>query len=71
MYLYLSMNTNDIIKLIKNSRINQNITQKQLSDILKIDRSVYSRIERGEYELKLDLCFRICEVLKITAKVFK
>ena len=43
-------------------------TQMQLAELLDIDRSHMSAIELANVGASLDVIFRICDTLKITAK---
>ena len=55
-------------QLIRNKRLERNITQEMLSLQCGIDRSYMGRIERGEVNLTVEKLYEIATVLKISAK---
>ncbi|MCL2055503.1 MAG: helix-turn-helix domain-containing protein [Oscillospiraceae bacterium] len=44
---------------IRDLRDDNNLTQKQISSLFKCDQSLYSKYERGERELPLDLAMKL------------
>ena len=52
-------------KLIRNKRIELNMTQEFLSLQCSIDRSYMGRIERGEVNLTVEKLYEIAKILKI------
>jgi len=55
----------DILKNIKQIRLQQNITQEVMADSLSIDVAGYNRIENGKQELKVSQLDKIANILKI------
>ncbi len=49
-------------------RRKRGLTQLELSEMAGIDRSHMSAIELGKIGVSLDVIFRLCECLEITAK---
>ena len=54
-----------ICRRIKQSRIEQNMTQENLADIIDVSIAFLSRVERGKAQLNLKRLIQIAEVLKI------
>ena len=52
-------------KLIRNKRIELNMTQEFLALQCSIDRSYMGRIERGEVNLTVEILYEIAKILKI------
>ena len=52
-------------KLIRNKRIELNMTQEFLALQCSIDRSYMGRIERGEVNLTVEELYEIAKILKI------
>lgn len=48
---------------IKIARVEQNITQKQLAELVGVSRQTINAIEQGEYNPTLKLCRTICRTL--------
>ncbi|WP_129408052.1 helix-turn-helix transcriptional regulator [Marinitoga lauensis] len=48
---------------IKELRIEKNLTQKELSDLLGIGQSTLSEIENGKYLPRIDLAKKIAKIL--------
>lgn len=48
------------------ARINKNITQTQLAEMVGITRQTMCLIEKGEYNPSLKLCVAICKALDKT-----
>ncbi len=54
-----------IMKLrIRDLREDNDLTQKQVSEILMCDQSLYSKYERGEREIPLNLLIKLAEFYK-------
>ncbi len=51
------------VNRIKFARIENNLTQEQLGDLIGITRQTISLIESGKYNPSLKLCIKICNVL--------
>lgn len=51
---------------IKQARIEQNMTQENLADIIDVSIAFLSRVERGKTQVNLKRLIQIAEVLKIT-----
>ena len=50
-------------KLLENLRKDQNLRQQELAGLLGLTQSAWSRIERGQTGLSMDLLVRVCDVL--------
>jgi len=51
---------------VKLSRINNNLTQQQLADLVGVTRQTIHLIEKGNYNPSLKLCLEICYALDRT-----
>ncbi|UNC90799.1 helix-turn-helix transcriptional regulator [Candidatus Contubernalis alkaliaceticus] len=51
---------------VKLSRINNNLTQQQLADLVGVTRQTIHLIEKGNYNPSLKLCLEICYSLNKT-----
>lgn len=51
---------------LKIARIEKDLTQEQLSDLLGITRQTVSLIESGKFNPSLNLCISICKALDKT-----
>ncbi len=60
------MNNKIIGERIKLLRIEKEKTGINISTILGIDQSYYSKIEKGKHEIKLDTLFRIAEYYNVS-----
>ena len=62
-------NTNTIAKylgkMIRKFRVDKDITQEDLADIVGIDRSYMGHIERGEYNVSAEKLYFIARALNI------
>ncbi|NNH39590.1 helix-turn-helix domain-containing protein [Acinetobacter terrae] len=54
--------------LVRNARLDQNITQEKLALLCNIDRSYLGRIERGEVNLTVEKLYEIANVLNIDVR---
>ena len=52
---------------IKELRLEQGLTQKQVADYLRIDRSNYSKYERGLLLMTPDMIRQICKLYNVSA----
>lgn len=52
---------------IKELRIENGYTQQQVADYLKIDRSNYSKYERGFFEVSLDMLRGLSRLYNVTS----
>lgn len=52
---------------LKEYRIKNNLTQTQAAIILSMPQSNYSRLEKGEQDIKLSMILLICNRFKISA----
>lgn len=50
----------DYKTMIRELREDRDLTQKQIADILKYTQSAYSKIERGEIDLKIEDLITLC-----------
>lgn len=60
------MNNEIIGNRIKELRIENEKTGINVSTILGIDQSYYSKIEKGKHEIKLDTIYRIAEFYNVS-----
>lgn len=60
------MNNKIIGERIKNLRKSTEKTGINVSTILGIDQSYYSKIEKGKHEIKLETLFRIAEMYNVS-----
>ncbi len=60
-------NAYEIGQRARAARNNKNIMQKELSEILGIAQSTYSKFENGEYDIPLSELIRLCDYLGISA----
>ena len=51
-------------KRIKDLREDNDLTQKQISEILMCDQSLYSKYERGEREIPLNILVKLADFYK-------
>lgn len=51
---------------MKFARMEKNMTQADLADLLKVSRQTVCLIEIGKYRPSLDLCIKICKLLDKT-----
>lgn len=58
----------EIGQLIRNQRLQLNMTQESLALHCGIDRSYMGRIERGEVNITVEKIYEIAFVLKVSAK---
>lgn len=52
---------------IRELREDNDLTQKQIADILKYTQSAYSKIERGERDLKIQDLITLCNFYRVSA----
>ena len=52
-------------KIIKNLRIDNNISQQTIADYIGIDRVTYNRLENEKYSIKFDYIIKIAEFYKV------
>ena len=57
----------DISKLIKQLRIEENITQKQMADMLNICQSCYARYENGTREIPLSVLVELTKIFNVSS----
>lgn len=51
---------------LRNLREDKDLTQKQISNYLMCDQSLYSKYERGEREIPLNLIVKLAEYYKVS-----
>lgn len=51
---------------LKSARARMDISQQDLADVVNVTRQTISAIERGDYNLTINLCIWICKALKVT-----
>lgn len=61
------VNLQDVGKKLKELRKEQNLTQQDVADILKIDRSNYSKYELGKLELNLTMLATLTKLFNVSA----
>lgn len=61
------VNLQDVGKKLKELRKEQNLTQQDVADILKIDRSNYSKYELGKLELNLTMLATLAKLFNVSA----
>ncbi|MBR3754051.1 MAG: helix-turn-helix transcriptional regulator [Clostridia bacterium] len=52
---------------LKEMRVENGYTQKQLSELLNTKQTIYSRYERGSTPLNIDLLKKLCVIYNISA----
>ena len=62
----MKYNAYEIGQRARSARNNKNIMQKELSEMLGIGQSTYSKFENGEYDMPLSEVVRLCEYLGIS-----
>lgn len=61
------VNLQDVGKKLKELRKEQNLTQQDVADFLKIDRSNYSKYELGKLELNLTMLATLAKLFNVSA----
>lgn len=61
MYYFIIISVMELKLRIKDLREDNDLTQKQISQILMYDQSLYSKYERGEREIPLSLLIRLAD----------
>lgn len=56
--------------LLKRSRKAKKLTQQQISDLMKVHRSNYSRLETGKLDMTHTMIKRFCDAINITMEEF-
>lgn len=64
-YYISCMETKPSIKL-KLARVEKNLSQQELSDIIQVTRQTIGLIEKGNYNPSLNLCIKIAKALDKT-----
>ena len=59
------INLENVGKRLKELRKEQSMTQQDVADYLKIDRSNYSKYENGKLELNLSMLASLAELYKV------
>ncbi|MBQ7356338.1 MAG: helix-turn-helix transcriptional regulator [Clostridia bacterium] len=52
-------------KIIKNLRIDNNVSQQTIADFIGIDRVTYNRLENEKYSIKFDYIIKIAEFYNV------
>jgi len=60
----------DVACHIINYRLKNNITQKEFADKIKISKRKLLKIERAEYDIKLNLLFEILNEINMEIKIY-
>lgn len=55
------------IKIIRDLREDNDLTQQQVADILETSQTMYARYERGANELPIRHLLKLCEFYKVSA----
>ena len=58
---------NEFKRILREERLAKNLTQKDLANILHIDRTIISHWENGRSEPKLEYLCRLCYIFEISA----
>lgn len=53
---------------VRNAREDMDLTQGKMAELIPMNQSNYSKIERGTQELNLEQFKRICQILKLDPK---
>lgn len=53
-------------KIIKDLRIDNNVSQQTIADFIGIDRVTYNRLENEKYSIKFDYIIKIAEFYKVS-----
>ena len=56
-----------ICERLKELRTEKGYSQKQVADMLKIDRSNYSKYELGKLDLNTDMLINICKLYDVSS----
>ena len=48
---------------MKSARVARDLSQQQLADLIGVSRQTISAIEKGDYNLTINLCIAICREL--------
>ena len=56
-----------ICERLKELRTEKGYSQKQVADMLKIDRSNYSKYELGKLDLNTDMLINICKLYSVSS----
>ena len=63
----MSNTSGDIMRLrIRDLREDNDLTQKQIADYLMCDQSLYSKYERGEREIPLNLIIKLADYYNVS-----
>ncbi len=62
----MDIDFSNIGRRIQNTRIEQNMTQKQMADFLGISMSYISRLENGRIGVEIENFVKICDCLNIS-----
>ncbi len=54
---------------IRNVRLNAGYSQEELADLLSVNKSTISKIEKGVWSLSLDYLYKICGVLDLELEI--
>jgi len=65
--IYYTPLMNDVVRMkLKLARVEKNLTQQELADIVDVTRQTIGLIEKGNYNPTLNLCIRIARALDRT-----
>lgn len=56
--------------MLKEYRLNHNLTQQQMANLLKMDYTCYSRIENHKRKMSIELLIKFLEIRKQVGDVF-
>ncbi len=66
-YMYYIMNMKDNINMkMKLARVEKNLSQQQLAELINVTRQTIGLIEKGKYNPTLNLCVKIAKALNKT-----
>lgn len=56
-----------VCEIIKELRLEKNLTQQFVANYLNIDRSNYSKYEKGKLEINLEMLKQLCLLYEVSA----
>ncbi len=66
----MTLNNKALCSIIREARIAEGITQKEMADLLSRDVSGYSKLENGHVTITAEDLFKIAQYLKIPPETF-
>lgn len=56
----------DLVLRIRDLREDSDLTQKQIADMIIVDQSLYSKYERGERAVPLEVLIKLADIYKVS-----